>query len=208
MGSGIPEGFVDLQAVVPDLLVDLAYLGRDNFVGAPIDGYHEAVCLLSRPAAEALAGVQQHLAGFGFGLKVFDAYRPARAVAHFLRWAADPADEARKADYYPHLPKAELFSRGYLAERSGHSRGSTLDLTIVDRASGAELAMGTAFDWFGEESWPGTLTVAAEARANRLMLRQVMAEAGFLPNEQEWWHFTLAAEPWPDTYFDFPVRRP
>ena len=206
--QAVPEDFVDLRTLVPDLAVDLRYLVDDNFVGAPIDGYEEPVCLLTRPAAEALAAVQRRLAAFGFGLKVFDCYRPARAVAHFVRWAADPDDEGRKATYYPDVPKSELFSRGYIAERSGHSRGSTLDLTLVDRASGAELPMGTAFDWFGEESWPANLSIAPQHRANRLLLRQAMTDGGFLPLEQEWWHFTLADEPWPETYFDFPVRRP
>lgn len=204
--NGPPEGFVHAAELVPDLVEEIRYHGSDNFVGEPIDGYAAPVCILSEPAAEALAEVHNALAPFGLGLKVFDCYRPARAVAHFVRWAEDLSDTRMKDDYYPEVDKSELFDRGYIAERSGHSRGSTVDLTLIDAASGEELDMGTGFDLFSPLSWPDALAIPADARANRVLLRQSMIAAGFAPYDQEWWHFTLADEPFPDTYFDFPVR--
>ncbi|MGE4506222.1 MAG: M15 family metallopeptidase, partial [Desulfovibrionaceae bacterium] len=140
------------------------------------------------------------------GLKVFDAYRPQRAVDHFVRWAEDLADTRMKAEFYPGVDKENLFRDGFIAARSGHSRGSTVDLTIIDLASGAELDMGTPFDFFGPESWPGNPAMPALVRANRALLQRVMAAHGFRHLREEWWHFTLNGEPHPDTYFDFPVR--
>ena len=200
-------GFIDLADIEPEIRQDIRYAGRDNFVGAPIDGYEAPACLLTRPAAAALGMVQADLAPYGLALKVYDCYRPQRAVDHFVRWAADPGDVARKADYYPDVPKHELFERGYVAERSGHSRGSTVDLTLVDAASGAALDMGGPWDFFDPSSWPDSAEPPAEARAARLALREAMTRRGFRPYEQEWWHFTLADEPYPDSYFDFPVTR-
>lgn len=202
-----PGGFTDARATIPDLVVDMRYAGRENFVGRPIDGYAAPVCILSRPAADALARVQAQLAPFGLGLKVFDCYRPARAVADFARWARDPADQARKADYYPNVDKSRLFELGYIAEKSGHSRGSTVDLTIVDLRTGAELDMGAPYDLFDTRSWPSEPTIAPAPRANRLLLQSVMVSNGFRPLKEEWWHFTLRNEPHPETYFDFPVTR-
>lgn len=202
----LPDGFVDAAEVVPGLVVDMRYAGSDNFVGRPVDGYDAGRCLLSRPAAEALAAAQAELRASGLGLAVFDCYRPARAVAHFMRWAQDPAEWATKPDYYPELDKSELFSRGYIAERSGHSRGSTADLTIVALPGGEPLDMGTGFDLFSERSWPDDARQPPQVRANRLLLSSVMRRHGFRPYAHEWWHFTLEGEPWPDTYFDFPIR--
>lgn len=207
--AGLPAGFVDAAAAVPELRLELRYLGSDNFVGRPIDGYLAPRCILTRQAAEALAGVQLELKPFGLGVKVFDAYRPQRAVDHFVRWARDTADVAEKARYYPHIDKSQLFSQGYIAERSGHSRGSTLDLTLVSLAgpdAGREFDMGSGFDWFGPESWPDYAGLAAQQRGNRLLLRTLMLKHGFRPYPQEWWHFTLEREPFPETYFDFPVQ--
>lgn len=204
--TGIPHGFVDVSTIIDDLVVEMRYFGTDNFVGRPIDGYEAPRCILTLEAAEALATVQARLAPFGLGLKVYDCYRPAQAVAHFARWAQDPADVLRKDDYYPEVDKRDLFALGYIAERSGHSRGSTVDLTIVNKADGTELDMGTGFDLFSTLSWPDEPSMTAQQRANRLLLQELMLSAGFNFYEMEWWHFTLANEPFPDTYFDFPIR--
>jgi zinc D-Ala-D-Ala dipeptidase len=203
-----PPDFVDLAAVMPDVVVEMRYHGSDNFVGRPVDGYEMPVCLLSQEAAAALRGVQEELRAFGLGVKVFDCYRPARAVAHFVRWAREPADTLRRREFYPDIDKSRLFELGYIAERSGHSRGSTVDLTLVDLATARELDMGTPWDLFSTLSWPMEPSMTAQQRANRLLLRGIMGRHGFRPYDQEWWHFTLAAEPYPDTYFDVVVRRP
>jgi zinc D-Ala-D-Ala dipeptidase len=199
-------GFVDAATAVPGLVVDMRYAGGENFVGRPITGYEAPVCLLTPEAADALVRVQEQLKGFGLGLKVFDCYRPKRAVADFVVWAKDPADLKRKAQQYPNVDKSRLFELGYIAERSGHSRGSTLDVTLVDWPTGAELDMGSAYDLFDTVSWPGDQTVSAEARSNRMLLQVVMTANGFKPLKEEWWHFTLKDEPYPETYFDFVVR--
>lgn len=198
--------FVDVATVIPNLAVDLRYLGPDNFVGTRIDGYEKPVCYLTRPAAEALALVQRDLAPQGLGLKAFDCYRPARAVAHFLRWARALDDLRTKADYYPEIDKRHLFREGYLAARSGHSRGSTVDLTLVRLADRQELDMGTPFDFFSPRSWPDDKGVSVTAQRHRKLLRDAMRRRGFLGHRKEWWHFTLAREPFPGSYFDFPVR--
>jgi D-alanyl-D-alanine dipeptidase len=205
----MPAGFIDAATVVEGLVVDMHYFGTDNFVGARIDGYEAARCILARPAAAALARVQQDLAPQGLGLKVFDCYRPVRAVMHFVRWARDLRDTKRKADFYPDVDKRDLFRLGYIASRSGHSRGATVDLTLAQRGEGeapAELDMGTRFDFFGTQSWPGSRKVGAQAQANRRLLAAAMSKGGFRPYEKEWWHFTLRGEPYPGSYFDFPVR--
>lgn len=199
-------GFVAAAAVAPGIVVDMRYASSRNFVGRRIDGYDTAVCLLTPQAANALAAVQRDLAASGRGLKVFDCYRPARAVAHFARWARDLGDQRTRAEYYPNVDKDQLFALGYIAERSGHSRGSTVDLTLIDLATGAELDMGTPFDLFDPRSWPSDTTVSPEAQANRRALQEIMVAHGFRPLREEWWHFTLVGEPYPDTYFDFPVR--
>jgi zinc D-Ala-D-Ala dipeptidase len=201
-----PAGFVDAATAVPGLAVEMRYFGSHNFVGTRIDGYEAPRCLLARQATFALAGVERDLAPRGLGLKVFDCYRPARAVAHFVRWAGDLADLKNKAEFYPRIDKRNLFKDGYIASRSGHSRGATVDLTLVRLDDGGELDMGTPFDFFSPLSSPASGGVSAEARANRAMLATAMRRRGFRPYAKEWWHFTLAAEPFPNTYFDFPVR--
>jgi zinc D-Ala-D-Ala dipeptidase len=210
-----PPGFVDAATVVDGLVVDMRYFGTDNFVGEKIDGYERPVCLLAAPAARALAKIQHDLAPRRLGLKVFDCYRPARTVAHFVRWARRPeTDPKRKAEYYPDIDKRDLFRLGYVATRSGHSRGATVDLTIVRRTDGAELDtelgteldMGTHYDFAGPQSWPSDKSVSAKAQDNRALLARAMTRDGFVPYSKEWWHFTLANEPFPHTYFDFPVR--
>jgi zinc D-Ala-D-Ala dipeptidase len=200
-----PASFVDAAQVVPGLVTDMRYAGTHNFVGRRIDGYFAARCLLTTPAAAALADVARDLAPRGLAIKVFDCYRPTRAVANFVRWARDLKDTAGKAEFYPRVDKGTLFQDGYISSRSGHSRGSTLDLTLV-RIGDGELDMGTPFDFFSPLSWAAAGGVSAEARANRNILATAMRRRGFRPYAREWWHFTLGAEPFPTTYFDFPVR--
>jgi len=204
--SEIPLGFVYVDEVIPGLQVNLRYRGSDNFMGRPVDGYEGERLILTRPAAEQLAQVQEELTAFGLSLLVYDGYRPQRAVDHFVRWAQDLDDQVNKAAYYPNVDKRNLFAEGYIAARSGHSRGSTLDLTIVDPGTGEPLDMGTPWDHFGPESWPKYDGLTAQQHANRLLLRSLMMKHGFVPLQQEWWHFTLADEPYPDIYFDFPIR--
>jgi zinc D-Ala-D-Ala dipeptidase len=201
-----PAAFVDAATLIPGLAVEMRYAGAHNFVGASVAGYERPACLLTRPAAEALAQVQGDLAERGLGLKVFDCYRPVRAVAHFVRWARDVRDTKAKAEFYPSVDKRELFALGYIAPQSGHSRGSTVDIGLVKLADGSELDMGTPFDTFSPRSWPSDTTVSADARQNRALLADAMRRRGFQRYVKEWWHFTLRNEPFPATYFDFPVR--
>ena len=201
-----PAAFVDAAAVVPGLVAEMRYLGPNNFVGRPIDGYERPICLLTREAAAALAAVARDLEPRGLALKVFDCYRPVRAVAHFVRWAQNIADVARRAEFYPGVDKRTLFRDGYISSRSGHSRGSTVDLTLIRRADGRELDMGTPFDFFSPRAAPSDRTVRPEAQQNRALLAQAMGRRGFRPYSKEWWHFTLRGEPFPHSYFDFPVR--
>jgi D-alanyl-D-alanine dipeptidase len=200
-----PAAFVDAATVVPGLIVDARYAGSHNFVGRPIDGYQAPRCLLTSAAANALAAVARDVASQGLVLKVFDCYRPTRAVANFERWARDIADTAAKAEFYPDVDKRTLFRDGYISSRSGHSRGSTVDLTLA-HTDGRELDMGTPFDFFSPRSWPAAPDVGEQARANRALFAAAMRRHGFRPYDKEWWHFTLRGEPFPDTYFDFPVR--
>lgn len=184
----------------------MRYFGSENFLGRPVAGYEAPVCLVTRETGNALARVQAQLKQTGYRLKVFDCYRPKRAVADFVAWARDLSDQKRKAQHYPNVDKSKLFELGYIAEQSGHSRGSTVDLTLVELQSGAEVDMGGPFDLFDTKSWPSDTTVPPNARLNRALLQSVMTENGFRPLKEEWWHFTLQAEPYPETYFDFPVK--
>ncbi|MAP95354.1 MAG: peptidase M15 [Ponticaulis sp.] len=201
-----PEGFVNAQTYIHGLQADMRYFGDDNFIGRPIDGYDAPICYLTIEAAEALSKVQAELSGFGLGLKVFDCYRPASAVADFAAWARDLDDEKMKAKYYPEVEKSRLFELGYIAERSGHSRGSTMDLTIIELSTGEELDMGSRYDLFDPLSWPSDPRPTAQQRGNRALIQSVMLSNGFRGIKEEWWHFTLNNEPYPDTYFDFPVK--
>ena len=202
-----PAGFVDAAQVVPGLVVEMRYASAHNFVGRPVHGYRRPVCLLTAQAATALAKVQADLAADGQGLKVYDCYRPRRAVADFARWARDLRDVGTKAEFYPDVDKTRLFELGYIAARSGHSRGSTLDLTLVRLgAPPGDIDMGTPFDLFSPRSWPSDRTVSPSARANRGRLAAAMVRRGFKPLQQEWWHFTLIGEPYPERDFDFAVR--
>ena len=204
-------GMVDIRSLVPDLSQSIAYAGSDNFVGAPVDGYEAPRCWLKREAAEALARVDAALRERQLRLRVFDCYRPARAVAHFVRWANDPADLRTKAAHYPDLDKPQLLD-GYIAAVSGHSRGATVDLTLLRCdavGAGCEpLDMGTAFDFFGTRANTDSPEVSGEQRANRHLLREAMAAQGFHNYPMEWWHYTFRPEPTPKTLYDVPVTAP
>lgn len=200
------SGFVELSEAVPDAILEIRYYSTYNFVGERIDGYEAPVALLTREAAEALREVSDDLAEQGFRLKIYDAYRPQSAVDHFKRWAADPEEVSMKECFYPELDKSVLFSQGYISSKSGHSRGSTVDLTLFDMDTGKELDMGGTFDYFGNRSHPGYDGLTEEQAANRTLLREAMLARGFKGINTEWWHFTLKNEPYPDTYFNFPVE--
>ena len=199
------SGFVSVGKAVPDVLLDIRYYSSFNFIGERIDGYEEPAALLAREAARALKAVSDEAKGLGFRLKIFDAYRPQKAVDHFVRWAKDPADIRMKQYFYPDLEKKDIIPRHYIAEHSGHSRGSTVDLTLFDMASQRDLDMGGTFDFFGERSHPDYAGVSESQHENRMLLQRQMVKHGFRPLDSEWWHFTLENEPWPDTYFTFPV---
>jgi D-alanyl-D-alanine dipeptidase len=207
--SPLPEGFSYLEEIIPNIRIELHYYAENNFIGAPIDGYLAPKGIMTTKAAHALKKVQAALQPFGLGLKIFDAYRPQPAVDHFVRWAEDLSDTLMKATYYPDVKKQHLFNAGYISARSGHSRGSTVDLTIIslkERRAGDELDMGSPYDFFGVESWPDHAELLPEQSAYRLLLKTLMVQHGFNPYDKEWWHFTLSHEPFPDTYFNFPVR--
>ncbi|MCR5070874.1 MAG: M15 family metallopeptidase [Bacteroidales bacterium] len=202
------DDFVDLADFIPDAILEIRYHTTYNFVGARIDGYEQPTALLTREAAEALRAVSDDLKEQGYRIKIFDAYRPQCAVDHFVRWAADITDTLMKPYFYPDLDKSVLFEQEYIMEKSGHTRGSTVDLTLFDMTTEREVDMGGTFDWFGEESHPDyTATITAEQFANRMILREAMVRHGFKTLDSEWWHFTLRDEPYPDTYFNFPVRQ-
>lgn len=205
-GQSAPDDFVVLTAAVPDVMLDIRYYSTFNFVGARIDGYEEPVAIVTKEAAAALARVNDELRGTGYRLKVFDAYRPQSAVDHFVRWAADPSAVATKQYFYPDVDKSTVFDLGYVARRSGHSRGSTVDLTLFDMSTQADVDMGGTFDFFGERSHPDYQYLTEAQMKNRQFLRQLMEKNGFRGITTEWWHYTLVDEPYPDTYFEFPVR--
>jgi len=204
--QNLTEGFSYLSDIDSTIQSELRYITHDNFIGKPIDGYLKNTVIISTPAAEALKKVQAKLTNFGLSLKVFDAYRPQQAVDHFVRWAKVLNDTLMKQKYYPNVAKKDLFKLDYIASKSGHTRGSTVDLTIVDNNTGKELDMGSSYDFFGTSSHPFYSKLTKKQRANRLLLRNLMLEAGFKPYEKEWWHFTLKNEPFPKTYFDFPIK--
>ncbi len=202
----LPEGFVYVSTVSPDIVQEMRYAGSDNFIGQSIDGYVAPRAILSTPAALALKAVQDALHPFGLGLKLYDAYRPQRAVNHFVRWARDLHDTRMKDRYYPTIPKDRLFAEGYIAARSGHSRGSTVDLTLIDLHTHQAIDMGSDFDFFSPLSWVSDQRIDPRARAHRMLLQRVMEEHGWVHYDEEWWHFTLRHEPYPSTYFDFVVE--
>lgn len=202
----LPDGFVYVDDHIPGVRLDIRYFGENNFVGAPVDGYKGPFAILTKEAADALAKVQEEVRSLGYTLLIYDAYRPQKAVDHFKRWSQDPSDTKTKADHYPDLEKSRLFKMGYIASRSGHSRGSTVDLTLADAATGEPLDMGGPFDFFGEVSHQDTPLITEEQAANRRILKDAMERHGFEAYAKEWWHYTLADEPYPETYFDFDVE--
>ena len=225
-----PAGFVDVTQTVPSIVFDMRYAGPHNFVGERINGYQAPKCILARKAADALAGVQKDLKEFSLSLKVYDCYRPQRVVDHFVRWAKDTGDTKMKKEFYPSIDKKNLFRDGYIAAKSGHSRGSTVDLTIVpfpfpgeekylagqnlrecylpadQRFGDNTVDMGTGYDCFDELAHPANVRVGPQQRMNRLLLKTLMEKHGFASYDKEWWHFTLKGEPFPDTFFDFLVE--
>ena len=204
--SNDTHGFVSVGEVIPDVLLDIRYFSSFNFIGKRIDGYEEPAAILTREAAQALKEASREAMEQGFRLKIYDAYRPQKAVDHFVRWAKDPEDIRMKAFFYPDLEKKKIIPQGYIAEHSGHSRGSTVDLTLFDMATQQDVDMGGTFDFFGELSHPDYSGVSEVQHANRMLLQSLMVKHGFRPLETEWWHFILENEPWPDTYFTFSVR--
>ena len=211
--------FVTLTDAVPDAILEIRYFSTYNFVGTRIDGYDEPTALLTRQAADSLQAVSKEVMQMGYRLKIYDAYRPQKAVDHFVRWSKDANDSLMKRYFYPQLEKDVLFPQGYIAEQSGHTRGSTVDLTLFDMNTEKELDMGGTFDWFGIESHPDfggnpdtfeytpNDSITEEQFQHRMLLRKVMSSHGFKPVDTEWWHFTLIDEPFPDTYFTFPVKQ-
>ena len=200
-----PSGFVVLAEYVPQIVQEIRYYSTYNFIGDRIDGYEEPCALLTIEAARALKSVSSELIVQGYRLKVFDAYRPACAVRQFVLWGIEDQDIRMKPWFYPELEKQALFSEGYIASRSSHSRGSAVDLTLLDMSTGKEVDMGSPFDLFSETSHPDCREVTDEQYENRMLLRRVMLRNGFQPINCEWWHFSLKDEPYPDTYFEFPV---
>ena len=200
-----PSGFVLLSDFVPHIIQEIRYYSTYNFIGERIDGYEEPCALITKEAARALKAVSNELFVQGYRLKVFDAYRPACAVRSFVLWGIEDQDKRMKAYFYPDMEKDELFVNGYIASKSSHSRGSTIDLTLLDMKTGKEVDMGSPFDFFGEISHPDYMGITREQYENRMILRNAMLRNGFLPDPCEWWHFTLENEPYPDTYFEFPV---
>ena len=199
------SGFVVLADFVPSIIQEIRYYSTYNFIGERIVGYEEPCAIVTREAARALQSVSGELASQGFRLKIFDAYRPTTAVKQFVQWSDDDLDLRMKPFFYPDLEKAELFRRGYIAKQSSHSRGSTVDLTLLDMTTGKEVDMGSPFDLFSEKSHPDYRDITDEQYVNRMFLRDAMLRNGFEPIFCEWWHFTLKDEPYPDTYFEFPV---
>lgn len=204
--QNLPKGFSYVKDIVPTILQELRYYGNDNFLGVSVDGYENDVLITSTKTAIALKKAQEKLEKKELSLKVFDAYRPQTAVNHFIRWARVANDTLTKQKYYPKLKKRNLFRLGYIATKSGHSRGSSVDLTIVNTKTGKELDMGSPYDFFGIASHVSYNKLSKEQKENRLLLRKIMLESGFRPYSKEWWHFTLRNEPFPKTYFTFPIK--
>ena len=226
-----PAGFVSLKAEVPSIVVEMRYLTAHNFIGRPIRGYRDPLCIVTRETAEALFKAQEAVRAEGYTLKVYDCYRPQRAVDDFVAWGKRLRDQRMKAEFYPRVDKRDVFKDGYIATKSGHSRGSTVDLTLVRRPPARQeryrrgdrlrdcaaprakrfrdnsIDMGTGYDCFDPLSHPFNARVKGKQRANRMILRRAMLAAGFKGLETEWWHFTLRDEPYPETFFDFPVSR-
>lgn len=204
--STLPEGFVYVTDYIPHIAVELRYYTTHNFVGKRVDGYNANKVILTKRATQALQKIENELNKEGLGLKVFDAYRPQTAVNHFKRWAQDIKDTLMRQEFYPRVDKRDLFKKGFIASKSGHSRGSTIDLTIINLKTKKELDMGAPFDFFGEESGHDYRKLTNTQKQNRIKLKQIMEKYGFRAYSKEWWHYTLNNEPFQKTYFDFDVK--
>ena len=202
----LPKEFVYVKDVIPTIKVELRYFSSNNFLGKPVEGYKREVAILTVQAAEALKNAQDELKQYNLSIMIYDSYRPQTAVNHFVRWAKNLHDTINKQTYYPAVKKQHLFQEGYISSQSGHSRGSTMDITLVDINTCEPLDMGSPYDFFGPESWIANLELTTQQRANRLLLQTIMLKHGFKFYTKEWWHFTLRNEPFPDIYFDFPVN--
>ena len=202
----LPKGFVYVTDVIPDISIELRYCLHNNFVGKPVDGYNAEVCIMTVQAANALKKIQTELLKQDKSLKIFDAYRPQQAVNHFMKWAKNVTDTIMKQQFYPDVKKKNLFKEEYIASRSRHSSGSTIDLTIIDIATGEELDMGSPYDFFGKQSWVNYNSITHIQKQNRQLLQNVMLKHGFRNYPREWWHFTLKGEPFKNKYFNFPVE--
>ena len=202
----LPDGFVYVKDFIPDITTDLRYFTTDNFVGKRIDGYNNNCLILTKATVFALKQVQIELATKTIGLKIFDGYRPQQAVDHFMRWANDLNDTVNKTRFYPNVDKVDLFKEEYIATRSGHTKGSTVDVTLINLATGEELDMGSPYDFFGKQSWITHQDISQLQKSNRALLQHTMLKHGFRNYTKEWWHFTLKNEPFPNTYFNFPIE--
>lgn len=204
--SQLPKGFVYVDEVIPSAQYDIRYYGDNNFIGSRIKGYEAPLAILTSDAAKALKKVNEDLESQGYRLKIIDAYRPQKAVNHFVSWSKDPKDTLMKETFYPDIDKKKLFKLGYLSSKSGHSRGSTVDLTMVFKRTGEEVDMGSPVDFLGPISSHGSTLINKEQRKHRYILKTAMVKQGFKPYTKEWWHYTLKNEPFPDTYFNFDVK--
>lgn len=202
----IPDKFAYVHEAIPDAKYDIRYATLDNFLGTTVDGYLAPVAILTCEALEELQKAANEWRDQGYGILVFDGYRPQKAVDHFVRWARDLSDTLTKSKYYPDVDKADLVAEGYIAERSGHTRGSTVDLSLYDLAGGGALDMGSGFDLFGPTSHHGTDLITVEQASNRLILKETMERHGFICYSREWWHYGLKNEPFPESFFNFDVQ--
>lgn len=204
--SNDASNFVLLSDIIPDAILEMRYYTTYNFVGERIDGYEEPCALLTKEAAIALKKVSDELISKGYRLKIYDAYRPKKAVNHFIKWTKEKNNTKMKEHFYPNIDKSKLIKEGYIAKKSGHSRGSTVDITLYDINTEKDVDMGSFFDYFGEVSSPSYKNITPKQLENRMLLRNTMIAYGFKPITTEWWHFTLVNEPFPNTYFTFPVN--
>jgi len=201
----LPNDFIYVKDIAPFITQDIRYATANNFIGYPLTGYQKPICILTKSTVQALIEVQKELNHQGLGLKIFDGYRPQMTVDFFISWAKDAADQKMKSQYYPNVNKADFFKLGYVAEKSGHTRGSTVDLTIINLKTQQEIDMGTHFDFMDPLSHPDNQMITKAQYQNRQLLQQLMVKHGFKPLDTEWWHFTLINEPYPETYFNFIV---
>jgi D-alanyl-D-alanine dipeptidase len=200
------DSFIDIKEYIPSIIIDLKYSSDDNFTGRVVKGYESPKCLLTFEAASSLRNIQTILNKSGYSLKIYDAYRPQRSVNHFINWSKNQSDTLKKSYFYPNLLKSNLFELGYIAASSSHSRGSTVDITLVEISSGKEIDMGSPYDFFGLESSHDYENISITQKNNRKLLLDVMTKNGFSSYSKEWWHYTFIDEPFPTTYFDFTIN--